>query len=212
MAEKRTFNQQLQELVDRKWDISAIELRCRALMDKGIPAKSLDREWILANREEILDRVQRRAEEYNFFAGNCARSSAMAVMEEFGLGNMEVIKSLTPLPGFGGTGWMCGGVTGGLVALGLHFGSTDLQNREATAAAMQAGRLFMNRFEAELGAVTCRKIQEDVVFGRFMDPGASPENMAAFAQARGFEKCSMLPGIGARLAAGVIIESMASHG
>jgi C_GCAxxG_C_C family probable redox protein len=210
MADIEAFNAKFQELVDRKWDIPAIELRCRELMDDGIPEKNLDREWILANKDEILDRVQRRAEEYNFFAGNCARSSALAVMEEFGLGNMEVIKSLTPLPGFGGTGWMCGGVTGGLIVLGLHFGSIDLQNRGATAAAMQAGRLFMNRFEAELGAVTCRKIQEDVVFGRFMDPGASPENMAAFAQARGFEKCSLLPGIGARLAAEIIIES--SHG
>jgi C_GCAxxG_C_C family probable redox protein len=210
MADKDAFSAKFQELVDRKWDIPAIESRCRELMEDGIPEKNLDREWILANKDEILDRVQRRAEEYNFFAGNCARSSALAVMEEFGLGNMEVIRSLTPFPGFAGTGWMCGGVTGGLIALGLYFGSIDLRNRGATGVAMQAGRLFMNRFEAELGAVTCRKLQEDVVFGRFMDPGASPENMAAFAEARGFEKCSLLPGIGARLAAGIIIES--SHG
>jgi len=76
---------------------------------------------------------------------------------------------------------------------------------------MKAGRLFVNRFEAEVGGVTCRKIHEDVVFGRYMDPGASPENMAAFAQARGFEKCSLLPGIGARLAAEIIIESIESE-
>ena len=41
-----------------------------------------------------------------------------------------------------------------------------------------------------------------------MDPGASKENMEAFAKARGFEKCSLVPGIGARLAAGFILESM----
>jgi hypothetical protein len=73
---------------------------------------------------------------------------------------------------------------------------------------MKAGRQFMHQFEKEVGAVTCRKIQEDVVFGRFMDPGASPENMQAFAQARGFEKCSLLAGIGARVAAEIIIGSM----
>jgi len=68
----------------------------------------------------------------------------------------------------------------------------------------------MSRFENELGAVTCRKIQEDVVFGRFMDPGANPENMEAFAKARGFEQCSLLAGIGSRIAAEIIIESMRS--
>ena len=132
----------------------------------------------------------------------------MAVMEEFGLGNMEVIKALSPFPGFGGTGWMCGGVTGGLVALGLFAGSKDLQDHEAMRATMLAARQFMARFEQEVRAVTCPKIQEDVVFGRYMDPGASPENMKAFEVAHGFEKCGLLPGIGARIAAEIIIESL----
>jgi hypothetical protein len=47
-----------------------------------------------------------------------------------------------------------------------------------------------------------------VVFGRYMDPAASPENMQAFAAAQGFEKCGLLPGIGARLAAEIIVESL----
>jgi hypothetical protein len=66
----------------------------------------------------------------------------------------------------------------------------------------------MRRFEAEAGYVVCPEIQEKVVFGRYMDPGASPENMEAFAQAKGFEKCGLLPGIGARLAAEIIIQSL----
>jgi hypothetical protein len=41
-----------------------------------------------------------------------------------------------------------------------------------------------------------------------MDPAASPEHMRSFAEARGFEKCGLLPGIGARLAAEIIIESL----
>ena len=55
------------------------------------------------------------------------------------------------------------------------------------------------------GSIT---IHEDVIFGRYMDPAASPENMEAFAEAKGFEKCGLLPGIGARLAAETIIESL----
>jgi hypothetical protein len=42
-----------------------------------------------------------------------------------------------------------------------------------------------------------------------MDPAASPKNMEAFAKAKGFEKCGLMPGIGARLAAEIIIESLA---
>jgi hypothetical protein len=47
-----------------------------------------------------------------------------------------------------------------------------------------------------------------VIFGRYMDPAASEENMEAFARAKGFEKCALVPGIGARLATEIIIESM----
>jgi hypothetical protein len=56
--------------------------------------------------------------------------------------------------------------------------------------------------------VVCPKIHEDVVFGRYMDPAASEENMEAFAGAKGFEKCGVPVGIGPRLATEIIIESL----
>jgi C_GCAxxG_C_C family probable redox protein len=208
MADYEALKAKVQELAERDWDMPAIEARYKKMAEQGIPKKTLDRDEILANKQQILDRVQRRAEEYNFLAGNCARGTALAVMEEFGLGNLEVVKALSPFPGFGGTGWMCGGVTGGLIALGLYFGSNDVQDQDAAGAAIMAARNFMPRFEAQAGSVLCPEIQEDVVFGRYMDPAASPENMQAFAEAQGFEKCGLLPGIGARLAAEIIIESM----
>jgi len=208
MVDYEILKAMIQELADREWDMPAIEGRHKRLLADGIPQKFLNRDEIVAHRKEILDRVQLRAEEYNYFARNCARSTALAVMEEFGLGNMEIIKALSPFPGFGGTGWMCGGVTGGLINLGLFFGSENLQDYDAVRITIGAARQFMPRFEAQVGAVVCPKIHEDVVFGRYMDPAASPENMEAFAQAKGFEKCALLPGIGARIAAGIIIESL----
>jgi C_GCAxxG_C_C family probable redox protein len=208
MADYESLKARVQELAEREWDTPALEARVRKLAAEGIPRKTLNRDEMLANKEQILDRVQRRAEEHNLLARNCARGTALAVMEEFGLGNMEIVKALSPFPGFGGTGWMCGGVTGGLIALGLYFGSEDVLDYEATAATIMAARKFMPRFEEESGCVVCPKLQEDVVFGRYMDPAASEENMQAFAEAKGFEKCGLLPGIGARLAAQIIIESM----
>ena len=208
MADYKALKARVQELAERDWDMPALEARYKVLAAEGIPRKKLDRDQILANRQQILDRVQRRGEEYNFLARNCARGTALAVMEEFGLGNMEIIKALSPFPGFGGTGWMCGGVTGGLIALGLCFGSEDVLDYEAVGATIMAARKFMPRFEEQAGSLTCPTLQEEVIFGRYMDPAASPENMESFAKAQGFEKCGLLPGIGARLAAEIIIESL----
>ena len=208
MADFEALKDKVQELAERDWDVPVIETRVRKLVKDGIPKKELSPQDLLVNKQQILDRIQLRAEEYNFFARNCARSTALAVMEEFGLGNMEVIKALSPFPGFGGTGWMCGGVTGGLIALGLYFGSEDMQDYEAAGGTIMAAREFMPRFEEQAGALVCPKLHEDVVFGRYMDPAASPENMEAFAQEKGFEKCGVFPGIGARIAAEIIIDSM----
>jgi C_GCAxxG_C_C family probable redox protein len=208
MADYEALKARVQELAERDWDRPAIEARYQKLAAGGIPRKTLDREELLAHKEQILDRVQRRAEEYNFLTCNCARGTAMALLEEFGLGNMEIITALSPFPGFGGTGWMCGGVTGSLIALGLFFGSDDLLDNDAVGATIMAAREFMPRFEEEAGSVVCPKLQEDVIFGRYMDPAASLEHMEAFAQAQGFEKCGLLPGIGARIAAEIMIDSL----
>jgi len=129
-------------------------------------------------------------------------------MEEFGLGNTDMIKALSPFPGFGATGRICGAVSGGLIVLGLYFGSDDMTDYSKTGVAIDATRKFLPRFEEALGSIQCDEIQEDVVFGRFMDPRASKENMQAFIAAEGYAKCALPAAIGARLAAEIIIESM----
>jgi len=129
------------------------------------------------------------------------------VLEEFGLGNMEIIKALSPFPGFGATGRICGAVTGGLVALGLYFGSDDLLNYAGTGATMTAARIFLPRFEETFSSLQCEDIQA-LILGRYMDPRGSKENFEAFVKAKGYEKCTIPAGIGARLAAEIIMESM----
>jgi C_GCAxxG_C_C family probable redox protein len=208
MAGYEALKKKVDELAERVWDVQAIEARYRKLKAGGIPKKTLDRDEIIANKQQILDRVQRRAEEYNFLAGNCARGTALALMEEFGLGNMEIIKALSPFPGIGGTGQMCGGITGSLIALGLYFGSDDMLDFKAVGATIDIAQKFMASFKDELGHQLCAEIHEHVIFGRFMDPGASEEHMKAFAEAKGFEKCGLATGTGARLAAGFVVDSM----
>jgi C_GCAxxG_C_C family probable redox protein len=208
MAEYSALKEQVQELAVRVWDLPGIQDSFRKLTQEGIPGKILNRDQIILHKQEILDRAQQRAEEYEYLSHSCSKGSALAVMEEFGLGNMEIIKALSPFPGLGMMGWICGAVTGGLIALGLYFGSEDLLNYDGTGSTMTAARKFIPRFEEEVGTILCPKIQEDVIFGAYMDPRGSQENFEAFKRAKGYEKCALPPGIGARIATQIIIESM----
>jgi C_GCAxxG_C_C family probable redox protein len=185
-----------------------MEARYNKLVAEGIPRKTLNRDEILVNKQQILDRVQQRAEEYNFLFKNCPQGTALALMEEFGLGSMEIIKALCPFPGVGGTGEICGAITGSLITFGLYFGSDNIMDFEATGGTIMTAQKFMAFFEDKVGYMHCSDIQEKVIFGRNMDPGASEAHMEAFAKAKGFEKCGLATGIGARLAAEFIIESM----
>ena len=206
MASNDELRQRIQELAQRDWDVQAIAARFRKMEKDGIQKKELSREKLLASKEEILNRVQRKAEEYNYIAKNCAQGTALALMEEFGQGNMEIIKALTHFPGIGGMGEVCGGITGSLINFGLFFGGDDPLDFEKTGPTMMYAQKFMAAFKAELGSLYCADIQK-LIFGRNMDPGAGPENMEAFAAAQGFEKCGLVPGIGVRLAAETIIDN-----
>jgi len=208
MADYEALKARVQELAERVWDVPALEARVKKLAAEGIPKKKLDPEEMLANKEQILDRVQRRGEEYNFFSRNCPKGTALAVMEEFGLGNMDIIKALTPFPGIGGTGEICGGITGSLITFGLFFGSDDPLDYEAKGKTIQTAQRFMNLFEATIGHRHCADIIETVTIGYRLNPGESDEAMMTFAKEKGFEKCGLVPGIGVRLAAELIIDSM----
>jgi C_GCAxxG_C_C family probable redox protein len=208
MAEYAELKKKVDELACRVWDDAAIKARVTKLTQKGIPRKTLDPKEMKAKKAEILDRVQLRAEEYNYIFKNCAQGTAMALLEEFGLGNMDVIKALTPFPGIGGTGEICGGITGSLIAFGLYFGSDDRLDYAAMNKAISVSQKFMAYFEDAVGHLYCADIIETVIIGKKLNPGESDASMAVFAGAKGFEKCGLPPGTGARLAAGFIIDSM----
>ena len=208
MGEYRSLKDKVKELEERSWNLIDIEESFKKLAREGIPEKVLNPNQIISHKQEILNRVQLRGEEYEYLSHSCSKGSALAVMEEFGLGTMDIITSLSPFPGFGMTGWICGAVTGGLIALGLYFGSNDPLDYEATGRTMTAAREFIRRFETAFGTILCPKIHEDIIFGTYMDPRGSQEKFQAFKNAKGYEKCALPPGIGARIAAEIIIESM----
>jgi len=208
MADYEALKKRVQELAERVWDVQAIEARVKKLSTEGIPKKKLNPKELLANKQQIINRVQRRAEEYNFILKNCAQGTALALIEEFGLGNMEIIKALTPFPGIGGTGEICGGITGSLIAFGLFFGSDNRLDYEAMNKTIMTAQKFMAFFEGELDHMYCADIIETVILGHRINPGESEQAMMTFAGEKGFEKCGLPPAIGAGLAAEFIIDSM----
>ena len=166
------------ELADRTWDREGIRDRLDHLRQHGFGMTDLDWTAMQNHRVEVLNRVQRRAEEYEYFTHSCAKGSALALMEAFNLGNWDIIRAMSPFPGFGMTG-----------------------------GTMTAARAFIDRFKEELGTISCPELQEDVIFGRYMDPRGSKENFTAFQRAKGYEKCAHPPGVGARLAADIMLDS-----
>jgi hypothetical protein len=207
MPDYATLKKKVDELAAREWDTSAIEAIIRKLAKDGIPRKKLDPKEILANRQQILDRVQLRAEVYNFILRNCAQATALTLMEEFGQGNMEIIKALSPFPSIGGTGDICGGITGSLINFGLYFGSDNPLDYDAKGLCIMNAQKFIALFEEALGDRHCAGIIETVTIGYKLNPGESEESMMTFAQEKGFEKCGLVPGAAVRLAAGIIIDS-----
>ncbi|MBW1735187.1 MAG: C_GCAxxG_C_C family protein, partial [Deltaproteobacteria bacterium] len=195
------------ELADRSYDTGAIRGSLDFLLHNGFGKTQMNWASMQANRDQVLERVQPCAEEYEYVTHSCAKGSALALMEEFGLGDWTIAMALSPFPGFGMTGGICGGVTGALIALGLFFGSDDPEDCRAVERTMTAAREFIERFKLELGTIMCPELQEEVIFGRYMDPGVSRENFEDFQKAKGFEKCTLPPGVGARLATEIMLQS-----
>jgi C_GCAxxG_C_C family probable redox protein len=208
MPDYAALKTKVDELAAREWDVPALQARINKLVKEGIPKKKLDPKELLANKQQILDRVVLHAEEYNFITKNCAQGTALALMEEFGLGNMQIIKALTPFPGVGGTGEICGGITGSLINFGLFFGNDNPLDFETAVNTIMISQRFMAQFEGKIGHMYCADIIETVILGHRLNPGDSEEAMVAFTGEKGFEKCGLPPGTGVRLAAEIMIDSL----
>ena len=196
------------ELARGPTDKAAIEAKLEKLSQEGIPKKTLNRDEIIATKQEILKRVQKRAEEYEQISQSCAKSPALAVMEEFGFGDIKIITVLSSFPGIALTGETCGAISGGLVALASYFGRNNLLDFVANARSYAQSRKLIYLFRKEIGTTKCWDIHRDVVFGRCYDLADSKQDYPAFVRDKGFEKCALLSGISARLAAQIIIEDI----
>ena len=68
MADYEALKKRVQELAEKAWAAPKIEAWFKKLMVEGIPKKTLLKEEIIARKQEILDRVQRKGEECEFLS------------------------------------------------------------------------------------------------------------------------------------------------
>jgi hypothetical protein len=68
MMDYEELKRRVQELAEKSWDSAPISTWFNKLNEEDIPRKTLLREEIIARKQEVLDRVQRKAEECEFLS------------------------------------------------------------------------------------------------------------------------------------------------
>lgn len=90
---------------------------------------------------------------------NCAQSILYAFGPDLGLDAETALKVATGLGGgVGGSGEVCGAVTGGVLALGLKYGRGGRDDKSVAQAAYQKTLELMRAFERVHGSRTCRTL------------------------------------------------------
>jgi len=168
-------------------------------------------------KEERIERVKRKALEYDKNYSGCSQSVLAALQEEFEIGNDESFRAATVLSGgIARKGETCGAIIGALLALGLILGRERIEDVEVYRAMMPPSTAVRNRFLSELekqfglkdemGNTLCRHIQE-MIYGRAFDLTKDDEYQA-FLDAGGHSEvgCPKVCAIGAQVAAEKILE------
>ena len=171
----------------------------------------------MLTNEERIQRVKRKALEYDRDYIGCSQSVLGALQEEFGIGNKESFKAATVLSGgIARQGETCGAIIGALLALGLVIGRERIEDTETYRAMLEPSIEVRTRFreelkkqfgfEEELKSTLCRHIQEKV-FGRSFDL-MNEEERQAFEDAGGHSEtgCPKVCGIAVQVATEKILK------
>jgi C_GCAxxG_C_C family probable redox protein len=108
----------------------------------------------LRSRESIVNLAKSYSEKHWL----CSESVLLAISEWLGVRSELIPRIASGFGGgIGGSGSVCGAVSGGVIALGIKFGRADLkqENRAYTLSSE-----LMTRFEKEFGHINCRELTE----------------------------------------------------
>lgn len=166
-----------------------------------------------AEKEKILERVSRKAGDYEEVSISCSQGTLFALQEEFNLGGgKELIMAATFMPGIAARKETCGAVVGGLMALGLKFGQDKVNDPPPATPEARAEMFkyrekawrFCEEFKKEFGTTMCGQIRLDIM-GREYD-SMDPAQLQQFLDDSGAKKCRVPPEKAARIAASIMLE------
>ena len=156
-------------------------------------------------KDHVFNLLDQKVMHYMEISHNCAQSSFLALSEQFGLGNDDMVKALTPIPGIAERGETCGAVTGALLALGLVYGRNNISDWQGYRDSLKPANEFCDRFEQELGSLMCRNIVKSE-FGMELDL-RKKDDLEQFQEADATHKCSRIVQTAVRIAADLILKA-----
>jgi len=161
-------------------------------------------------RAKLVHAVSVSAFNNNRTYEGCARCVLAALQEHLHLASWEgfhhCIRASTGLSaGVARMGEICGALLGGVMALGLEFGSEELSEFHRYTDTMHASRELFRAFEDRYGTVRCTEIQEKLLGRRydFFDE----DDREAWYEDGGLEKCPGVCAVAASITAEMILDS-----
>ena len=154
-------------------------------------------------KEQVFRLLDQKVDHYMQISHNCAQSTFLALSEQFGLGNDDMVKALTAIPGIAERGETCGAVTGALLALGLVYGRENLSDWQAYRDSLKPTNEFCDRFVSEMGSTMCSDIVA-LKFGKRLDLRKS-EDLAQFQESDATAKCGKVVQTAVKIAADIIL-------
>jgi len=158
------------------------------------------------SRDDRLNRLERKAGDYEELYGSCAQGTLLALQEEFGLEDIQTLKAATAMPGIALRGETCGALIGAIMALGMAMGREKHDDFVSLQRTTIAARKLCRRFEREFGGCNCLEVQRHI-FGRYYDL-ADPAESLEFIQADAARKCRAPAGRAARIAGELILDGI----
>ena len=117
---------------------------------------------------EIEETADKNAEKYR----GCSQWALYALQQHLNLWNIDVFRAASGFAGgVGGSGELCGALSGGLLAIGFVYGRDTLEPIETSEAfnnSMERCAQLCDRFKEEFGGINCRDVQKQL-FGRSWD-------------------------------------------
>lgn len=112
----------------------------------------LEEAVLLSSKDDIVNLAKSFAEK----GWLCSESVLLAIREWLGIRNELIPKIASGFgAGIGGSGSVCGAISGGVIALGLKLGRVDpKQENRAYTSSIE----LLARFKKEFGHVTCREL------------------------------------------------------